>query len=124
MTMSATEKKVIANLIRRLRCKESPKHTSGFGKPSYGESADIRYALCGSIDPDRILSDEDAEREVRHLPEYWRDAARRERFEGGVRRSYPRIYLESWVIGALEALLDEEDGGTGRDPQLALDLSR
>jgi len=107
MTMSATEKKVIRNVIRRLRCAPRP---SG----EYGESPEVRLALTGTLDPYNILSDE----------KFFQDgkAARRTSDIEG-RTPHARLYLNSWVVGALESLLDEEDGGTGRYPSLALSLS-
>lgn len=109
--MNATEKEVIRNVLRRLRCDESPRHTAAFGRPSYGEDDRVRYALTGSVDPARILPREERERLTIKLgPDNPGSAA--------------RTYLETWVIGALASLLDEEDGGTGRDLALARDLSK
>lgn len=101
MAMSATEKKVIRNVIQRLRCEPYKR-----GHLGYGETSGVRMALTGSVDPFGILDEERIAVEQRWLGD--RDA---------------RLYLETWVIGALAALLDEEDGGSGRDPQLALSLS-
>jgi hypothetical protein len=109
--MNTTEKEVIRNVIRRLRCAESPRHTAAFGRPSYGECERVRYTLTGSVDPARILRPAERERlTIQCGPDNPGSSA--------------RIYLETWVIGALEALLDEDDGGTGRDLELARDLSR
>lgn len=106
--MNNAEKETIRNVIRRLRCEPNPRHTAAFGEPSYGEAEEVRMALTGSADPHNIL------------PE-----GKRVALEARYPKAYDaRIYLNTWVIGALECLLDEEDGGTGRDLKLAVDLSR
>jgi len=110
--MNATERKVIRNVIRRLQCAEN----TAFGKPSYVEREDVRLGLTGSVDPAGILSGEAftiAQRRI-GVDNYLVNMR--------LGRSV-HSYLDTWVIGALERLLDEEDGGTGRDLKLALDLS-
>lgn len=75
MTMSNSEKQVIRNVIKRLRCEP---HDNGFPR----EADRVREALTGDA----------------------------------------KLYLETWVTGALVCLLDDEPDQ--RDVKLALSLSR
>lgn len=117
--MNATEKEVIRNVLRRLRCEP---RASG----EYGESETVRLALTGSVDPREILTEEEftlAQRETFGLSGSRGEPATP--YAGAVRvGNAARNYLDTWVIGALASLLDEEDGGTGRDLKLARDLSK
>lgn len=120
--MNNTEKAVIRNVIARLRCANG---RGGRLNNVYGESAAVRIALTGSFDPHDVLSEDQVAVERRHFfhgPDTPHDA---DQAHAGARRAgrSARIYLDTWVIGALESLLDEEDGGTGRNLKLAKDLS-
>jgi hypothetical protein len=112
--MTEADKTVIRNVIRRLSC--APK-TSPNGS-RYGETSNVRLLLTASVDPAGILTRDECETEERRAAAFGATRASVERPDEAARR-----YLNSWVIPALEHLLDEHDGGKGRDLRLALDLS-